>query len=237
MKKLLFVLIIALLYSNSQAQLFNKFSIAAGPVVGWNIPSFTDLNTELSKAGMEGFGSEGVFATGGGGFIDIPVVKGLRLGGYGYGFSASKTTEYVNTSRIAEFSYSGGFVSVEYSRKMGKSFDWTIGGMAGIGSSNLKLVNFSNVLKQWNINNFIGDTAVNGNIVSLKSTSFSFVPQAGIGFQAAKFLYFKLNAGYLFTVNSKWKMEDVIEVNNFPSGIKADGFMVNLGLYIGLFVD
>lgn len=237
MKKLLFVLIIALLYSNSQAQLFNKFSIAAGPVVGWNIPSFTDLNSELSKAGMGGFGSEGVFATGGGGFIDIPVVKGLRLGGYGYGFSASKTTEYVNTSRIAEFSYSGGFVSVEYSRKMGKSFDWTIGGMAGIGSSNLKLVNFSNVLKQWNINNFIGDTAVNGNIVSLKSTSFSLVPQAGIGFQAAKFLYFKLNAGYLFTVNSKWKMEDVIEVNNFPSGIKADGFMVNLGLYIGLFVD
>jgi len=237
MKKLLFLLIIALLYSNSQAQLFNKFSIAAGPVVGWNIPSFTDLNAELSKAGMEGFGSEGVLATGGGGFIDIPVVKGLRLGGYGYGFSASKTTEYVNTSRIAEFSYSGGFVSVEYSRKMGKSFDWTIGGMAGIGSSNLKLVNFSNVLKEWNINNFIGDTAVNGNIVSLKSTSFSFVPQAGIGFQATKFLYFKLNAGYLFTVNSKWKMEDVIEVNNFPSGIKADGFMVNLGLYIGLFVD
>jgi hypothetical protein len=98
-------------------------------------------------------------------------------------------------------------------------------------------MNYSNQLKEWNINNF-GDTSNSGySTLDLKTTSYTLVPQAGIGFQAAKFLYFKLNAGYMFTINSKWKAEDLIEVNNFPSGIKADGFMVNLGMYIGLFID
>lgn len=237
MKKLALAVIILFIFADSQAQLFNKFSIAAGPVFGWNVPSFTDLNAELKKAGMSEFSKDGVFATGGGGFIDIPVIKGLRLGGYGYGYTATKTTELSVNSKVAQYSYSSALISVDYSRKLGKKFDWTIGGMLGIGSSNLKLTNYSNSIKEWNINNFAGDTASGSSTVSIKSTSYSFVPQAGIGFQATKFLYFKLNAGYLFTVNSKWKIDDIIEVNNFPSGIKSDGFMVNLGIYLGLFVD
>ncbi|MCE1165329.1 MAG: hypothetical protein LWX07_08005, partial [Bacteroidetes bacterium] len=197
MRKLALAFIILFFFANSQAQIFNKFSIAAGPVLGWNVPSFTDLNAELKKAGMDEFSKDGVFATGGGGFIDIPVIKGLRIGGYGYGFTASKTTELVNNSKVAQYSYNAGLVSIEYTRKLGKRFDWSIGGMLGIGSSNLKLLNYGNSIREWNINNFVSDSASTGSTVTLKSTSFSFVPQAGLGFQAAGFLYFKLNAGYL----------------------------------------
>ncbi|MDD5363200.1 MAG: hypothetical protein PHN88_13790 [Ignavibacteria bacterium] len=237
MKKIILLFFVVFLYTNSNAQLFNKFSIAAGPVFGWNVPSFTDLNNELKKAGMDEFSKSGVFATGGGGFIDIPVIKGLRLGGYGYGFSTSKTTTLISNSKVADFSYSAGLLSIEYSRKLGKRFDWTVGAMVGIGSTNLKLSNFTNSLKEWNINNYLGDTISSGSTASIKSTSYSFIPQAGIGFQATKFLYFKLNAGYLLTVNSKWKLDDIIELNNFPTGIKSDGLMFNLGIYLGLFVD
>jgi hypothetical protein len=237
MKKIILLFFVVFLYTNSNAQLFNKFSIAAGPVFGWNVPSFTDLNNELKKAGMDEFPKSGVFATGGGGFIDIPVIKGLRLGGYGYGYSTSKTTTFSSNSKVADFSYSAGLLSIEYSRKLGKRFDWTVGGMIGIGSTNVKLSNFSNSLKEWNINNYLSDTSSSGSTASIKSTSYSFIPQAGIGFQATKFLYFKLNAGYLFTVNSKWKLDDIIELNNFPTGIKSDGLMFNLGIYLGLFVD
>lgn len=237
MKKLIILLFLFVIYTNGYSQFFNKFSVAAGPVFGWNIPSMKDLNSELSKAGMTGFSEGGMFATGGGGFIDVPVVKGLRIGGYGYGFSDEVTTTGTDISKVAEFSYSAGFISVEYAKRMGKVFDWTLGGMVGIGSTNVKLMNYTNQLTEWNINNF-SDTSNSGySTLDLKTTSYTFVPQAGIGFQAAKFLYFKLNAGYLFTLNSKWKVEDLIEVNNFPSGIKADGFMVNLGMYLGLFID
>jgi len=238
MKKIFVVLFIVLVYSNSYSQMFNKFSIAAGPVFGWNIPSMTDLNTELSKVGIPALSTNGVFATGGSAFIDLPVVKGLRVGYTGYGYTANSSATFSNNSKIAEFSFSTNALTVEYSKMLSKKFDYTFGGMIGVGSTNLKLINYSNSLKEWNIGNYLNDTNSSGhNSLSFKNTSYTFVPQAGLGFHAAKFLYFKLNAGYLLTINSKWKLDDLIEVNNFPSGIKADGFMVNLGVFVGLFVE
>jgi len=218
--------------------MFNKFSIAAGPVFGWNVPSMTDLNIELKKVGIPEFSTSGVFASGGSGFIDIPVVKGLRVGYTGYGYTDNKSVTLTGNSKLAEFSFSASALTIEYTQKLGKSIDWTIGGMIGVGSTNLKLVNYANSFKEWNIGNYLNDTNSSGhNSLSFKNTSYTFVPQAGIGLHATKFLYFKLDAGYLLTINSKWKLDDLIEVSNFPTGIKADGFMVKLGVYVGLFID
>ncbi|MEI7485443.1 MAG: hypothetical protein WCK13_12100 [Ignavibacteriota bacterium] len=238
MKKIFLVLYIVLIYSNSYSQMFNKFSIAAGPVFGWNVPSITDLNTELQKAGLPELSKSGILATGGSVFIDLPVVKGLRVGYTGYGFTSNSSSTFSTNSKVAEFSYSTNALTVEYSQKLGKVFDYTLGGMIGVGSTNLKLVNYSNTFKEWNINHYLNDTNSSGhNSLTFKNTSYSIVPQAGIGLHATKFLYFKLDAGYLLTINSKWKLDDLIEVNNFPSGIKADGFMMKLGVFIGLFID
>ncbi len=218
--------------------MFNKFSIAAGPVFGWNVPSMTDLNAELTKAGLPEFSKSGVFATGGSVFLDLPVVKGLRVGYTGYGFTTNSSSTYSTNSKLAEFSFSTNAVSIEFTKKLGKTFDYTFGGMFGVGSTNLKLVNYANSYKEWNINHYLTDTNSSGhNTLTFKNTSYSIVPQAGIGLHATKFLYFKLDAGYLLTINSKWKLDELIEVNNFPSGIKADGFMVKLGVFVGLFVD
>lgn len=238
MKKIFLVLFIVLIYSNSYSQMFNKFSIAAGPVFGWNVPSITDLNTELQKAGLPELSKSGILATGGSVFIDLPVVKGLRVGYTGYGFTSNSSSTFSTNSKVAEFSYSTNALTVEYSQKLGNVFDYTLGGMIGVGSTNLKLVNYSNTFKEWNINHYLNDTNSSGyNSLTFKNTSYSIVPQAGIGLHATKFLYFKLDAGYLLTINSKWKLDDLIEVNNFPSGIKADGFMMKLGVFIGLFID
>lgn len=238
MKKISLVLFVVLIYSNSYSQMFNKFSIAAGPVFGWNVPSMTDLNNELIKVGIPELSKSGVFASGGSVFIDLPVVKGLRIGYTGYGYTENKSATFTANSKIAEFSFSTNSVTVEYSQKLGKKFDYTIGGMVGVGSTNLKLVNYANTFSQWNINHYLNDTNSSGhNSLSFKNTSYSIVPQAGLGFHATKFLYFKLDAGYLLTINSKWKLDDLIEVNNFPTGIKADGFMVKFGVFVGLFID
>jgi hypothetical protein len=238
MKKIFLVIFVVLVYSNSYSQMFNKFSIAAGPVFGWNVPSMTDLNAELLKVGIPALSTSGVFASGGSGFIDLPVVKGLRVGYTGYGYTVNSSATFTNNSKIAEFSFSTNALSIEYAKMINKSFDYTLGGMIGVGSTSLKLANYANAYKVWNIGNYLNDTNSSGhNTLSFKNTSYTFVPQAGIGFHATKFLYFKLNAGYLLTINSKWKLDDLIEVSSFPSGIKADGFMVNLGVFVGLFVD
>jgi hypothetical protein len=218
--------------------MFNKFSIAAGPVFGWNVPSMTDLNNELSKVGIPALSTSGVFASGVSVFIDVPVVKGLRVGYAGYGYTENKSATLTSNSKIAEFSFSTNALTLEYTQKLGKKFDYTLGGMFGVGSTNLKLVNYANTFNQWNINHYLNDTNSSGhNSLTFKNTSYSIVPQAGLGFHATKFLYFKLDAGYLLTINSKWKLDDLIEVSNFPSGIKADGFMVKFGVFVGLFID
>ena len=238
MKKIFLVLFIVLIYSNLYSQMFNKFSIAAGPVFGWNMPSMTDLNTELQKVGIPALSTNGVFASGGSVFIDLPVVKGLRIGYTGIGYSANSSASFASNSKMAEFSFSTNAITVEYSKKLGKKFDYTLGGMIGVGSVNLKFINYGNTFNQWNINHYLNDTNSSGhNSLTFKNTSYSIVPQAGLGFHATKFLYFKLDAGYLLTINSKWRLDDLIEVNNFPSGIKADGFMVKFGVFIGLFID
>lgn len=239
MKKILIiVLFIVFSFSNSYSQVFNKFSVAVGPVIGWNIPSVTDLNTEMNKAGIPEFSKSGMLGTGVSVFIDVPVVKGLRVGYTGYGYSENKVMTLTGNSKSAEFSFSTNSLSVEYVKKIGTIVDWSIGGMAGIGSTNLKLANYSNNFKQWNIGNYLNDTNSSGhNTIDFKSTTYTILPQTGLGLQVSRFLYLKLNAGYLLTINSKWKADDLIEINNFPSGIKADGFMFNFGVYVGFFVD
>lgn len=238
MKKLVVVLFLVLIYSNSYSQMFNKFSIAAGPVFGWNVPSMTDLNTELQKVGLPEISKSGIFATGGSVFIDIPVVKGLRVGYTGYGYTSNSSSTFSTNSKVAEFSFSTNAFSLEYTQKISKALDYTLGGMLGFGSTNLKLTNYANSFKEWNINHYLSDTnSIGHNSLAFKNTSYTIVPQAGIGLHATKFLYFKLDAGYLLTINTKWKLDDLIEVNNFPSGIKADGFMVKLGVFVGLFID
>ena len=176
--------------------MFNKFSIAAGPVFGYNVPSMTDLNTELKKAGIAPLSTNGVFASGGSVFIDLPVVKGLRVGYTGYGYTVNSgdpynnttTAEFVgNNTKIAEFSFSTSALTVEYTQMLSKKFDYTIGGMVGVGSTNLKLVNFANTFREWNINHYLNDTNSSGhNSLSFKNTSYSFVPSSRTWFSRYK---------------------------------------------------
>lgn len=225
--------------SITNAQIFNKFSIAIGPVFGLNYPSVTDLNSEMKKIGIPEFPTGGFFSTGIGGFIDIPVIKGLRIGGTGYGYSYDRSVPTINsTTKIVQYSYSGGGITIEYAKKISDSFDYTLGAVLGLGSLSLNISQFSNDLRNWNIIQISPDSVSSSKYTTskFKTKVYSLTPQAGIGFQAASFLYFKLNGGYMLSAQSTWKLEDELEVSNVPSGIKADGFMFNFGVYVGLFV-
>lgn len=240
MKKYLITFLLAYAFVNTcMAQDFHKFSIAVGPVFGINLPSVDELNSEISKAGFPNFSKGEFISTGFSGFIDVPVIKGLRIGGLGYGYSNSVSSRTIsNTEKFVELSYSMGGVSLEYSGKFSDLFDYTLGGVLGYGTLRLNFSNFGEKNKNWNINNYASDTTGSDYYTKkLSAGVYSINPQAGIGFHPLKYIYLKLNAGYLFSVNTKWKLEEVFEVSNVPSGIKADGFHFNLGIYVGLFVQ
>lgn len=238
-KKFVLISAVLLLISNiSNAQFFNKFSLFGGPMVGWQIPNVSDLNTEIKKLGIPEFSSKGYLTLGGGGYIDVPLVAGLRIGAFGTGFTEDRVyTPATNTStfKTAKFSLRYAAISVEFNKKFSKHFDYTIGGNIGVGTTKLEISQFNPNSGTWNLSN---DTLLTSSFTnSFTATTYTFNPQIGVGYNVTKFMYLKLNAGYMFTIRGDWKLNDVLTVTNVPSGIKADGFNFNLGVNFGLFTD
>jgi hypothetical protein len=239
MKKLILIAISLFFISNiSSAQFFNKFSLFGGPMIGWQVPQVTDLNNEMKKIGIPEFSSGGYLTLGGGGYIDVPVVSGLRIGAFGTGFTEDKVSSPSTVTtpiKTAKFSLKYAAISIEYTRKLSKSFDYTIGGNLGIGTTKLALSQFNANSSSWNV---INDTLLSDSHTNVyTTTTYTLNPQVGIGYNVTKFMYLKLNAGYMLTIKGDWKLNDVLTVTNVPSGIKADGFNFNLGINFGLFTD
>ncbi|MCX8199834.1 MAG: hypothetical protein N3E36_07485, partial [Sulfolobales archaeon] len=159
-------------------------------------------------------------------------------GGIGYGFSSEKSVEFMNTIKSAKFSYSGAAISIEYFEKVSKKFDVSFGGLIGYGTLGLNIAKYPKDYKNWNIGSFTNDTVYSNQILinDYSKKIVTLQPQISLGYEIFKFLYLKLSAGYCFSVSGKWKLNDVLEVNNVPSGIKADGFSFTLGIQAGLFV-
>jgi len=237
MKRLTFVIALSLIISGiSSAQFFNKFSLAGGPIIGWQIPGVDDLNCEMKKLGIAEFSKSGFLTTGGGGFIDVPTVNNLRLGVFAMGFTDNQKSNILSetgTIKTAKLHYNYLAVSAEYVKKLGESFEFTAGGNIGFGSLELTLSEISASNSNWNVN----DPGLSGNYANRYSIStVSFTPQIGFGIYPMNFVNLKLNTGYSFTVRGDWKLNDALTVSNVPSGIKPDGFNFNLGINIGLFV-
>jgi len=240
MKKFIITAFALFFISNiSSAQFFNKFSLFGGPMVGWQVPNVSDLNDELKKLGFPSeFSKSGFLTLGGGGFIDVPIVAGLRIGGFGTGFTEDKIYESTIPETdilTAKLSFKYAAISIEYARKISKSFDYTLGGNIGVGTTKIGLSRFGRSSSGWGFTNGLVSTGNSNNTFS--TTTYTLNPQVGIGYNVTKFMYLKLNAGYMFTIRGDWKLNDVLDVTNVPKGIKADGFNFNLGINFGLFTD
>jgi hypothetical protein len=241
MTKLIIIAINILLVSNfAFSQSSGPFTFAGGPSIGYYVNSVTDLNSELIKVGFPQISKNGFLTLGGSGYIELPAIKHLRIGGYGFGFSESQTSAPVSgitTNQFSvKYSFSGAGITIEYDKMLGEKFDFTIGGAIGIGSLNIDLFKHPPAFRY--INGSIWSDSTNyKNEMRYSSQSYTFEPRIGISYQLNNYMDFKLNAGYSFAFQNKWKLDDVYEVDNIPSGIKAQGFNINLTMNIGLFFN
>lgn len=220
--------------------MFPRFSIAGGPTIGLQFQNMDALNTQMNQIGIPSFPTDGLLILGGGGFIELPI-KGLtwmRLGGSGTGFTYERQfTTTDDITKTAYYSYGSGGISVEYVKPLGKVVDITGGVYLSTGTLNIQLYQNTADYGNWNtIFGEIGAGLSSENISRNFSMRFySAQPMVGIGAFLTKFMYAKLNAGYLFATNGDWYVDNETLVSNVPSGISANGFNVNFGLNIGLF--
>lgn len=225
---------------NSNAQLLPSFAFAGGVTAGWHFNPVKNLNTELKNAGFPEFSESGFFTTGGGGFIDLPIKSNfLRIGGFGNGFT-SKLTKQVNDSLKKDANYSlgqGGF-SLEYIIPLSSVFDISFGSKFSTGTLKLELYKYGNDLGSYSnaFNEFQSNGSSNNISRTYKSRFYTVQPQVGIGIMLRKFMYLKIDCGYQLGAQNTWRVDNDVEVNNFPSGIEAKGLVLNVGLNFGLFI-
>jgi len=225
---------------NSNAQLLPSFAFAGGVTAGWHFNPVKNLNTELKNAGFPEFSESGFFTTGGGGFIDLPMKSNfLRIGGFGNGFT-SKISKQVNDTlkKDANYSLGQGGLSIEYVMVLGKVIDISFGSKFSTGTLKLELYKYGNDLGSYSnsYNEFQSNGSSNNISRAYKSRFYTVQPQVGIGIMLRKFMYLKIDCGYQLGAQNTWRVDNDVEVNNFPSGIEAKGLVLNVGLNFGLFI-
>jgi hypothetical protein len=225
---------------NSNAQLLPSFAFAGGVTAGWHFNPVKNLNIELKNAGFPEFSESGFFTTGGGGFIDLPMKSNfLRIGGFGNGFT-SRITKQVNDTLKKDANYSlgqGGF-SLEYIMPLGSVIDISFGSKFSTGTLKLELYKYGNDLGNYSnsFNEFQSNGSTNNISRTYKSRFYTVQPQVGIGIMLRKFMYLKIDCGYQIGAQNTWRVDNDVEVTNFPSGIEAKGLVLNVGLNFGLFI-
>jgi hypothetical protein len=238
------ILILGIFFVNNTSftQILPSIAIHGGPIAGWHFNNVDDLNKELKLAGFPELSKSGFFTLGGAGYIDLPLDKRskefIRFGGLGIGFSSKKDLK-INDTLTKAFSYNFGMggLSIEYVRCFG-IFDLFAGALFSTGTLKLDLYQYgSNYGKYSGIMGEFQNISSSGYITrNFSMRFFGFHPQFGVGFLIKKVFYLKLSGGYLLSTKGTWKVDNDVEVKDFPSGVKPGGFTINLGLNFGLFI-
>ena len=237
LRYILLVVFIALFAGNASAQ-FGKFSLFGGPMIGWQIPNVDEINKQLVVSGLPELSTDGYFTIGGGGYMDVPKIDGLRIGGLGTGFSTE--TSIVTSNNITKrvnYKIGYGGVSLEYVKPLGDIIEVTGGATLATGELVIDIYQYQNGSTSWTQNwNELTNTSSSQNISrSMALRFYSATPKVGLGVFLRSYLYAKINVGYMLSANSGWTGENGEEINDAPSDIKADGLVFDFSLNFGLF--
>lgn len=231
-----FIIIFAALLLNIQTNAqTNKYFDApfgggGGFVAGWSVPDVDPINLKLKDIGFSELSTSGIFTTGGAGFIYIGIVKNLRVGGMGYGgtISSSSTTNGINNEAI--YSLGMGGLTVEYTLPFIKNVGISVGAILGGGSMSLELYS--------NDGNFNWEGILdNPTNISRKIENgfWTFTPTLNADFPVYRFVALRAGVGYQFTFSGDWEAENGQSISGIPSGLNADGFFIQAGIFIGFF--
>ena len=246
MKKSLLILSLFILpfvgFSQTQQFFDSPFGGGGGFTPGWTFTKVSDLNNMLSQVNMPQVSSSGIFTTGGGGFIYIGFVPGLRIGGMGYGGSTSSKSNFIQSSinynEETIYSVGGGGLTIEYTLPFIKSFGVSVGTTIGGGGISIELYK-NNEDNSWDgiLNEFEGvQSSPNKNSHrTLKNNYWLIVPTINVDIPFYRFLCFRVGAGYIFTLGEKWKIDNDLDIAGVPTTFNGKNFFIQTGILLGFF--
>lgn len=233
---ILFIILSTLSVSGQSGKFFDApFGGGGGYVPAWYVPKVDEINKQLKVLGIPEFSTSGLYASGGAGFIYIGFVKYLRLGGMGYGGSMSKSITQDGVNKEAVYSIGGGGLTIEYTLPFIKDIGLSIGAQLGGGSMTVEL--FSNPGSQdWStIWGGIDQLNPTNKSKKINNSYWMFSPTLNFEVPVYRFVVFRLGAGYQLTFGSTWTYDNDKKLTNVPSGLNANSFFIQSGLFIGFF--
>ena len=242
MKKpiLIFCLLIITSVSFSQTQQFfdSPFGGGGGYIPGWSFVNVNSLNTKLQSISLPQVASHGIFTSGGGGFIYIGFVPGLRIGGMGYGGSTSEKSSLTDPNGVlynseTRYSCGGGGVTIEYTLPFIKSIGVSPGLIIGGGNTTVELYQ-----NKWDMTwDNLGTSSYSyfNFHKTLTNNYWIISPTINIDIPFYRFLCFRIGAGYNFTLGEEWKIDNNQSISGVPSDFNGRNFFIQSGILIGFF--
>jgi len=240
-RKLIIVIIILLpagcLHSQDKKYFDTPFGGGGGYTPGWYFPNLEPLNRELNAIGVSKLSESGFYSSGGAGFIYIGFVDYLRIGGMGFGGSASEISSRDANGFTKEVRYnlSGGGLTVEYSLPFIRNIAVSLGVLFGGGSISIDVYN-NNGNFSWNEiwNESQNATTQNVNR-SLKNDFFIFAPTLNVDIPLYRFISLRIGGGYQISLGDEWSVDNDTEISSVPSDLNGNSFFLQSGLFIGFF--
>lgn len=212
------------------------FGVGGGYVGGFQFVNMDEINKAFNQQLKVDDFSGPMYLQGVEGFTGIIVVQNLRVGFMGV--SGSKLMEKQDTvKRSIELSASMMGFTVNYGIVAVKSLAILPGMNLGWGTYGIEHYQTSGP-KDWkDVNN----PDFKNNYYEKFERSFMFAqPNLTIEYALTNFLVFRVSASYNLTFKNFLKDKEftynkTAELTNAPSGVKADGLAVQIGLFGGLF--
>ena len=211
------------------------FGGGGGFVAGWHIPNVDPLNLKLKEIGIPEISTSGIFTTGGGGFIYIGFVKNLRLGGMGFGGSASSSTKIGTVNQEAIYSLGGGALTVEYTLPFIKNIGVSVGANIGAGSMSVEFYRNDGSFSWENIFTEINNGTTSNIYRKINNNYWMITPTLNAEFPIYRFIALRVGVGYQLTFGGDWEADNGQSINGVPTDLKSDGFFIQAGIFAGFF--
>ena len=236
-KLILAVILISSTFNLAQSGKFfdAPFGGGGGYVPAWYIPKVDELNSQINALGIPELSTSGLYVSGGAGFIYIGFVKYLRVGGMGYSGTMSASINEDGINKEAVYSIGGGGLTIEYTIPFIKDFGVSLGATIGAGSMSIELYNNSGV-QDWNgLWTDLEQGNNNNSYKKLTNSYWMFSPTLNFDIPVYRFVVFRLGVGYQLTFGDDWTYDNDQPLNSVPSGMNANSFFIQSGLFIGFF--
>jgi hypothetical protein len=229
------------LYEDEATEAPPYFAVGGGPMVGLFMPNLDAFNKNIAQPFVGQDVSNSVLMVGGQGFISVPWVANLRVGGLGYGGRSEQccldtVVDGQSVSRTLEYNVGYGGLSIDYVLPLNLGKFYIVPSLVlGLGSVEV-FAQQATQRGEFNINNEFGQASKNITH-NYHSTFFLYMPQLQFEYTFAGFMMTRLSVGYQGTAMGEWEVDRGVGITNSSQldDINGSGLIANFGVFFGLF--